>query len=97
MTLSLQRSDEKKNCKDNLFHFYEAPCYKLLSFAYMTLYYLLSHFMLFLVSLLSVIIADLDIFYRRFSLISSHLPFVIHEHFLCADVAALCVDVLVSC
>lgn len=69
MTLSLQCSDEKSG-KDNLFHFYEAPCYKLLSFAYLTLYYLLSHFMLFLVSLLSVIIADLVVFKGAFP--SSH-------------------------
>lgn len=63
MTLSLYCSEEgKKKCKDNLFHFYEAPCYKLLPFAYLTLYHLLSHSVLFLVSLLSAIIADLFVF-----------------------------------
>lgn len=55
--------------------------YKLLSFAYLTLYYLLSHVMLFLVSFLSVIFAD-PVFYLSLS----PLPFVLHEHFLCPDV-----------
>lgn len=96
MTLSLQCSDEKKKRQRQFISFLRSPCYKLQSFAYLTLHYLLSHFMLFLVSLLSVIIADLVMFKGAFPS-SHHIYLLASMNTLCPDVASSCVIVSVSC
>lgn len=75
----------KKELERKFISFLKKLCYKLLSCAYLTLYYLPSHLILFLVSVLSVTIAD-------FYIISSHLPFTVHQHFFFGeDQATLCV------